>query len=114
MKYNLTTHVCPNTDVELEPRLPLLSNQKNALEVIDKVKKAIATVPKDVEVVIGGHPQYVSILMQVAPMMRWRVWFYSTYDGDIYTAAFLSRQDRFEIERITSTRSNEFISTEEK
>lgn len=105
MKYNLTTHLCEHIEVEHEPRLKLLSNQKNALEVIDKVKKAIVDVPKGVDVVIGGHPQYINVLMQIAPLMRWRVWFYSTYDGDLYTAAFISRQDRYEIEKITSTRN---------
>ena len=97
--YNLSSHFCDVKGVESEPRLKMLQNIKNSHEVIDKVKEGIKGVPKNVKVLLGGSNQYVGILTSLSKTMRWQVYYYSPYDNDIYTGAFLSRQDRFEIEK---------------
>ena len=97
--YNLTTHYCDIDNVETEPRLGILQNVKNTQEVIEKIKEGIRGVPKDAKVIIGGNNQFVGILISVAKSMRWKVFYYSPQDNSIFSAAYLSRQDRFEIER---------------
>lgn len=97
--WNLSTHFCDLDNVESEPRMKMLQNLKNSHEVIDKIKEGIKGVPKGAKVLLGGSSQYVGILVSLAKTMRWQVYYYSQYDNDIYTGAFLSRQDRFEIEK---------------
>jgi len=98
--YNLSTHYCDIEGVEQEPRLALLQNIKNTQEVIDKIKEGIKGVPKDAKVLVGGNNQFVGILLSIAKNMRWKVFYYSPQDNSIFSAAYLSRQDRLEIEKI--------------
>lgn len=106
--YNLSTHFCEVNEVETEPRLEMLSNVKNTEEVIDKVKRGIVGVPKGSKVLLGGNNQYIGILIKLAKLMRWTVFYYSPHDNSIFTAAYLSREHIYEIEKqvIEETRNN--------
>lgn len=100
--YNLSTHYCDVKGVENEPRLKILQNVKNSYEVIDKIKKGIKGVPKGAKVLLGGSSQYIGILSNLAKTMRWQIHYYSSYDNDVFTAAFLNRIDRMEIEKMVN------------
>jgi len=97
--YNLSTHYCDTDLVETNPRLELLKNQKNAIEVIKNIKNAAKEVPRGAKVLIGGHPNYIIALLQLAKMKNWTIYFYAANDNTIYTAAFLNRMDKLEIEK---------------
>lgn len=99
MIYNLSTHFCDVKGVEVEPRMKLLNDIKNTQEVIKNVKDGIKGVPKGASVLLGGSNQYVGILIKLAGMMRWKVYYYNPVGNEVFTAAFLSREDVFEIER---------------
>jgi len=98
--YNLSTHWNDIDEVENEPRMALLQNVKNTNEVIKKIKDGIKGVPKGSKVLIGGNNQYVGIMIALSKIMRWTVFYYSPHDNSIFSAAYLSRQDKLEIEKI--------------
>lgn len=100
--FNLSTHYCDVEGVETEPRLKILQNVKNSFEVIDKIKEGIEGIPKGAKVLLGGSSQYVGIISSLVKTMRWQVYYYSSYDNDVYTGAFLSRMDRMEIEKMVN------------
>lgn len=97
--YNLTGHICSHKDVESEPRVQIMCDPRDFVEILQNVKDIAKAVPRNSSVLIGGHSQIVSLLLQVARIKRWRVYFFSTYDEKLYPATFISRMDRLEIER---------------
>lgn len=97
--YNLTGHICKHPDVESEPRVDIMIDPRDINGSIKAVKEIAHKIPRKSRVLIGGHSQLMGLLLQVAKIKQWEVFYYSTYDDRVYSAAFLSRMDRLEIER---------------
>ncbi len=98
MIYNMTTHVCDNDRVETQPRLPLLANQSDKSEILENVYAAFEGIPKGSDVLVGGHPNYIMMVQQLAKSLRLRLWLYDSRRGAPYSATFANRVDRYMIE----------------
>lgn len=97
--FNLTAHFCPHPEVEDEPRIHIISDLKDYTTIVKQLKEVATEIPRFSSVLIGGHTQIVGLLLQIAKIKQWQVYYYSSYDNSIYSATFLSRMDRLEIER---------------
>jgi len=97
--YNLTTHLCIHDSVETEPRLKVLKNVRDSGEIVTKVKEAISNVPRGSNILIGGHANYILLLEQLSKTLGYRIWLWDMRTQSPYSASFLNRMDKYEIER---------------
>ena len=97
--YNLTTHVCFSDRVENEPRLPVLKNPRDTLEVVKNIQNALVGVPRGSKVLVGGHPNYIIVMVQFSRVMNFRVYLWDQQGDQPYSAAFATRAHKFELEQ---------------
>ena len=93
MIYNLTTHICQNDRVETEPRLNIIRNVRDSGEIVGHIKAGIANIPRDSDILIGGHANYILILQQLSKTLGYRIWLWDMRTQSPYRASFLNRID---------------------
>lgn len=96
--YNLTTHFCGIEGVEQTPRMKLMDEISNPVEAIHIFKRGIKGIPRGSKVLAGGHPQYISLTIQLSRKMGWEIYLHDSRNQRIYRAAFFNRTDIYEME----------------
>lgn len=97
--HNLSTHYCTLDGVETEPRLPLLKVPTDGMEAKENVLNNIIDIEPGSSVLIGGHPSYMSLIIQLARWYHWKIYFFDTFSQKLYGAPYLNREDKYLIEQ---------------
>lgn len=85
--------------VETEPRLGIMRNARDATEVAKIIKEAMKGIPRNSNLLIGGHPNFILMIAQLSRTLGHRLWLWDDRRQAPYKASFLNRFDKFEIER---------------
>lgn len=76
------------------------------MEAVHNVKAAAVNIPRQVKVLVAGHPSYLILAVHLALRNFWDLYIYDGHTQEIYRAPYLNRADHLELEQLRHAGSN--------